>query len=89
MQNYPGEEMLLVYDYDFRFGENFYICLTEEAKEWVLNVRDLREHLQTDFCTLNITVTLSSDPPPPLSLLASHNKLLVPVFRSPKRFVHS
>lgn len=38
MQNYPGAELLLVYDYDFRFGENFYICLTEEAKDWVLNV---------------------------------------------------
>ena len=34
---YPGEELLLVYDYDFKFGENFYICLTEEAKDWVLN----------------------------------------------------
>ena len=39
-QNYPGEELLLVYDYDFKFGENFYVCLTEEAREWVLNVRD-------------------------------------------------
>ena len=38
VQNYPGEEVLLVYDYDFKFGENFYICLTEEAKDWVLNV---------------------------------------------------
>ena len=38
VQNYPGEAVLLVYDYDFKFGENFYICLTEEAKDWVLNV---------------------------------------------------
>ena len=38
VQNYPGDELLLVYDYDFKFGENFYICLTEEAKDWVLNV---------------------------------------------------
>ena len=41
MQNYPGDELLLVYDYDFRFGENFYICLTEEAKDWILNVSSI------------------------------------------------
>ena len=28
-----------MYDYDFKYGENFYICLTEEAKDLVLNVR--------------------------------------------------
>lgn len=38
MQDYPGEEILLVYDYDFKYGENFYVCVTEEAKELVLNV---------------------------------------------------
>ena len=37
-QDYPGEEILLVYDYDFRYGENFYVCVTEEAKELVLHV---------------------------------------------------
>ena len=37
-QDYPGEEILLVYDYDFKYGENFYVCITEEAKELVLNV---------------------------------------------------
>ena len=25
---------------------------------------EIREHLQTDFCTLNVIVTLGSDPPP-------------------------
>ncbi len=30
--------MLLVYDYDFKYGDNFYICITEEAKELILNV---------------------------------------------------
>ena len=38
LQAYPGEEVLLVYDYDFKYGENFYVCLTEEAKDLVLNV---------------------------------------------------
>ena len=27
-----------MYDYDFKYGENFYVCITEEAKELVLNV---------------------------------------------------
>ena len=39
LQEYPGEELLLVYDHEYKYGENFYICLTEEAKELVLNVR--------------------------------------------------
>ena len=30
--NYPGEEILLVYDPDYTYGENFYVCLTEEGK---------------------------------------------------------
>ena len=37
-QDYPGDEILLVYDYDFKYGENFYVCVTEEAKELILNV---------------------------------------------------
>ncbi|XP_045159985.2 dynein axonemal intermediate chain 3-like isoform X2 [Mercenaria mercenaria] len=35
--NYPGTELLLVYDYDFKYGQNFCIALTEEAKELLLN----------------------------------------------------
>ena len=27
-----------MYDHDFKYGENFYVCVTEEAKELVLNV---------------------------------------------------
>ena len=38
-QKYPGEELLLVYDYEFKYGQNFYLCLTEEAKERILHVR--------------------------------------------------
>jgi len=39
IQAYPGEELLLVYDYEFKYGQNFYLCLTEEAKERILHVR--------------------------------------------------
>ncbi|CAK8676252.1 unnamed protein product [Clavelina lepadiformis] len=30
--DYPTEELLIVYDPDFKFGQNFYLCATEEAK---------------------------------------------------------
>ena len=39
----------------------------------------VREHLQTEFSMLNVIVTLSSDPPPPL-LLKSHLELVLPDF---------
>lgn len=35
--NYPGTEFLLVYDFDFKYGQNFCIALTEEAKDLLLN----------------------------------------------------
>ena len=38
LQEYPGDELLLVYDYDFKYGENFYIAMTEEAKDKIMNV---------------------------------------------------
>ena len=37
-KEYPGDEFLVMYDYNFKFGQNFYIYLTEEAKEKALNV---------------------------------------------------
>ncbi|EDO29743.1 predicted protein [Nematostella vectensis] len=36
-QSYPAEELLIVYDPAFKYGQNFYLCLTEEAKERHLN----------------------------------------------------
>ncbi|KAK2179552.1 hypothetical protein NP493_483g01017 [Ridgeia piscesae] len=33
---YPGEEMLICYDAEYKFGQNFYIATTEEAKEKLL-----------------------------------------------------
>jgi len=32
VQDYSGEELLVVYDANFNYGQNFYICITEEAK---------------------------------------------------------
>ncbi|XP_055470320.1 dynein axonemal intermediate chain 3 isoform X1 [Psammomys obesus] len=33
VREYPGEELLLVYDKDFKYGHNFYLVGTEEGKE--------------------------------------------------------
>lgn len=38
VQDYPTDEILVVYDYDFKYGQNFYCAITEEAKEKILNV---------------------------------------------------
>ncbi|XP_068095221.1 dynein axonemal intermediate chain 3 [Hyperolius riggenbachi] len=37
---YPGEELLLVLDAEFRYGQNFYLVTTEEAKESLLHPPD-------------------------------------------------
>ncbi|OWK05151.1 WDR63, partial [Cervus elaphus hippelaphus] len=37
VQEYPGDELLLVYDRDFKYGLNFYLIGTEEGKENYLN----------------------------------------------------
>ncbi|KAM8931095.1 dynein axonemal intermediate chain 3 [Pelodytes ibericus] len=34
---YPGEEILLVLDGEFKYGQNFYLVSTEEAKESILH----------------------------------------------------
>ncbi|XP_070562697.1 dynein axonemal intermediate chain 3-like isoform X2 [Ptychodera flava] len=35
--DYPADEILVIYDYDFKYGQNFYMALTEEAKERILH----------------------------------------------------
>lgn len=39
-QDYPAEEILICYDSEFKYGQNFYMALTEEAKDKLLNVSD-------------------------------------------------
>ncbi|KAK0069497.1 WD repeat-containing protein 63 [Biomphalaria pfeifferi] len=34
--DYPGEDILIMYDYEFKYGQNFVVALTEEAKELLL-----------------------------------------------------
>nr|XP_012603065.1 WD repeat-containing protein 63 isoform X2 [Microcebus murinus] len=43
IQEYPGEELLLVYDKDFKYGLNFYLIGTEEGKENYLNPPEVPE----------------------------------------------
>ncbi|KAM5256212.1 dynein axonemal intermediate chain 3 [Ctenodactylus gundi] len=43
IQEYPGDEILLVYDKEFKYGLNFYIIGTEEGKENYLNPPEVPE----------------------------------------------
>ncbi|XP_040843173.1 dynein intermediate chain 3, axonemal [Ochotona curzoniae] len=43
VREYPGNEMLLVYDKDFKYGLNFYLIGTEEGKENYLNFPEVPE----------------------------------------------
>ncbi|XP_074122452.1 dynein axonemal intermediate chain 3 [Sminthopsis crassicaudata] len=40
VMEYPGEELLIVYDKEFKYGQNFYLVGTEEAKENILNPQE-------------------------------------------------
>uniref|UniRef100_A0A8C3SEI9 WD repeat-containing protein 63 n=1 Tax=Chelydra serpentina TaxID=8475 RepID=A0A8C3SEI9_CHESE len=40
---YPGEELLIVLDSEFKYGQNFYLVATEEAKESFLNPPEAEE----------------------------------------------
>ncbi|KAM9241771.1 dynein axonemal intermediate chain 3 [Dugong dugon] len=46
VQEYPGSELLLVYDKDFKYGLNFYLIGTEEGKESYLNASEVPEELE-------------------------------------------
>ncbi|XP_029474213.1 WD repeat-containing protein 63 isoform X2 [Rhinatrema bivittatum] len=41
--DYPGEELLLVFDRDFKYGQSFYLVTTEEAKETILHPPEVLE----------------------------------------------
>ncbi|XP_049474428.1 dynein axonemal intermediate chain 3 [Panthera uncia] len=43
IQEYPGDDLLVVYDKDFRYGLNFYLIGTEEGKENYLNCPEVPE----------------------------------------------
>ncbi|KAB0394411.1 hypothetical protein E2I00_019271, partial [Balaenoptera physalus] len=56
IQEYPGNELLLVYDKDFKYGLNFYLIGTEEGKENYLNPPEVpeeqeeyKEHIPEDI----------------------------------------
>jgi hypothetical protein len=38
LEEYPEEDVLIVYDYDFQYDKNFYVCLNNELREIINNV---------------------------------------------------
>ncbi|XP_073090319.1 dynein axonemal intermediate chain 3 isoform X1 [Manis javanica] len=56
IQEYPGDELLVIYDKDFKYGLNFYLIGTEEGKENYLNApqvpeeqEEYKEHIPEDL----------------------------------------
>lgn len=49
LQEYPEDEILVVYDPDFKFGQNFFIALTPDGKDALINVS--RTGTQLYFCS--------------------------------------
>ena len=41
IEEYPEDEITIVYDYDFTYDKNFFLCLTAEIRDIVDNVCDL------------------------------------------------
>jgi len=37
LQDYPSDELLISYDPDFKYGQNFFLCTSEEAKNRFLH----------------------------------------------------
>ena len=38
IEEIAAEEILIIYDYDYQFDKNFYLCLSNELKELIQNV---------------------------------------------------
>jgi hypothetical protein len=38
IEEYPEDEILFLYDYDFNYDKNFYLCLSIETKQIIDNV---------------------------------------------------
>lgn len=41
VEDYPEEDILVIYDYDFQFDKNYYLCLDLDLKDIILDVSDL------------------------------------------------
>lgn len=37
-QDYTAEEFLIVYDYEFKYGQNFFITVSEDARDMFAKV---------------------------------------------------
>ena len=39
IEEYPEEDILIIYDYEFQYDKNYYLCLNLELKYFIENVR--------------------------------------------------
>uniref|UniRef100_A0A672UA70 Dynein axonemal intermediate chain 3 n=1 Tax=Strigops habroptila TaxID=2489341 RepID=A0A672UA70_STRHB len=59
---YPGEELLVVLDANFQYGQNFYLVASEEAKENLLNPPEIAEEKQEENEEEHIEEILEIEP---------------------------
>jgi hypothetical protein len=38
-EEYPEDEIIIIYDYEFQYDKNFYVCLSTELKDIIKNVK--------------------------------------------------
>jgi hypothetical protein len=43
IEEYPEDEILFLYDYDFNYDKNFYLCLTTDLKAIIDNVSEISQ----------------------------------------------
>ncbi|NXK18220.1 WDR63 protein, partial [Arenaria interpres] len=59
---YPGEELLVVFDVNFQYGQNFYLVASEEAKENLLKLPETTEEKEEEKEEENGEATLEVHP---------------------------
>ncbi|KAM4629289.1 dynein axonemal intermediate chain 3 [Polymixia lowei] len=62
--DYPEDEILLVFDRDFTYGQSFYLVLTPEAKDRILSPPEAEEKVAVEDETSEVLVDRSPEPKP-------------------------
>ncbi|KAK1165411.1 WD repeat-containing protein 63 [Acipenser oxyrinchus oxyrinchus] len=71
VMNYPGEELLLVFDRDFKYGQSFYLVGTEDTKERILHPPEPSEEEGVEEEDLMETFVYKTPEPKPWESLGS------------------
>eukprot|EP00795_Rhopilema_esculentum_P004097 gene4097-20277_t len=81
IQDYPGEELLMVYDPLFKYGQNFFLVTTEDGKEQILNPPEPITEVDQSLESVPL-VPVRKSPKPWISLGSEDDILAQGVFSS-------